>query len=111
MLSTYEYMLAWAMYLLAAIALFVALYLLSRGWAWPVARSLFRGLLAALLFTPAVSMPGSSFLAPANLLSVIALVQHDFDLAEKAFLSLGIAVVLVMLILVTKALVEKMFAR
>ncbi len=103
-----EYGQAWIVYLLAALALYAMLHYLSRNWRWSFPRTAWRGLLVVLLFTPAASVPGSGHLAPAHLVTVIALIQHDFPLAERALLHLLLALLAVIVVIAIKALVTKM---
>lgn len=67
-----DYVLGWAIYLAGACTLMGVVWFWTSRWRIADLRNVLRLLLAAVLFTPIATAPGSAYLAPA---SVVALME------------------------------------
>lgn len=79
MLTTTNYLLAWAVYLLAAAGLLLVLFRLTRGWRPVALRIVLRVVPAVWLLLPAVVEPGAAreTLAPAFMVLLFELTSDD----------------------------------
>lgn len=71
MFDQQEYLIGWAVYLLASAVLLGVAWRWSAGWRLADLRNLVRLLLAAALLTPVATSAGSAYLAPAVVVALI----------------------------------------
>ena len=69
--TTYEYVLAWAVYLLAVAAAQVLCWRVTRPLPWADARRVIQICIFALLITPARLQPSDSYWAPAFMAAIM----------------------------------------
>jgi hypothetical protein len=100
----------WIAYLIAAMV--VAIYWwrftgTMRGGLW---RGWLRWLLAAVLFTPAVSLQGSEQMAPAYIVLLFGMLTDGWEVAEPGGRALGVAIGLGFAVIAATSLVNRVKA-
>lgn len=82
-MSNEEYVIAWTCYLFGAVLLYMACCYFTRWIPWFEVRYLLRLPLAAILFVPAYADPEQFFLAPAIVVSLFDLANHEPGLGVR----------------------------
>ncbi|WP_020406651.1 hypothetical protein [Hahella ganghwensis] len=77
MLTQFGYLSAWAIYLVAGLVFYFAMWPLFKRLGPRPVQLFFRALVAAVLFTPAISVPEQGLWAPAYIVALASLMQND----------------------------------
>lgn len=109
-----DYTIAWCVYLLASVGIFMVVWRLSRSWP-ALLRHALRFLFACIILVPVAVVPGEDALAPAFIVAIFEIAAGNADGAVTALSALALAVVLALLVyacwLACKYLFKKMRAR
>ena len=98
---------AWIAYLFAALLLGIAWWRFTGRMAAGFWRSSLRWMVAAMLFTPAASMPGEAQLAPAYIVLVFGMASEGWEVAEPGARALGTALGLGIAVIAVSSLVNR----
>ncbi|OZG73520.1 hypothetical protein BTA51_10920 [Hahella sp. CCB-MM4] len=77
MLTQFGYLSAWSIYLVAAVVFYFMLWPLFKRLGPRPVQLFFRALVAVVVFTPAISVPEQGLWAPAYIVALVSLMQHD----------------------------------
>lgn len=91
MLSSTEYMIVWACYLLSAAGLTLAWWRLTSAVAWSQLRQVLRALIVMLLFTPWTLEGQPQFWAPAFIVASLDALSDGVQAASRAGIPLLVA--------------------
>jgi len=86
MLTEFDYVVAWIIYLVCAAGLYWTLSRIIKWLKFPVLIYFFNSVLAVMLFTPAISVPDENLWAPAYVVAVYGYIQDEQLLATQAAL-------------------------
>ena len=108
MLNPTNYAVAWGLYLACALGFYLLSWpLLNKIGLGPL-RKFLKGLLAVILFTPAMTVPSENLMAPATLVLIFEAAQGHQDLAIQAGMLLALALTAVFCMMLLDALFRRL---
>ena len=108
MLNEHNYAIAWGLYILSALGFYLLMWPLFNRIPYRVLRRFCKAVLAALLFTPAVTVPSERLMAPATLVLAFEAVQGHVEEAIQAGMLLALALLAVFGMMLLEALFRRL---
>ncbi len=99
-METLDYLMAWLVYLLAAVALSWLHWKLARKLFWLDLAYVMQGTLMAIIFTPWYVLPDQNILAPAIIIFVMDIVTIETVAGIRALVPMAMVVILVDLLII-----------
>ena len=110
-MDSVEYLIAWACYLLGAALLYALFCNVTRWVRWFELRNLLRLPLAAMLFVPVYADPAQPFLAPALIVALFDLANHDPGLGVRGVKLILFVMGALLVLLLIESTARRLLAR
>lgn len=107
-METLEYIIAWLVYLAAAMALAVIGWRILKKYLWRDLAYLLQGFLVAILFTPWYVMPEEELMAPAFIIFLMDTITMDVVAGIRSLIPLVMTMLLSILVTIVLSVVRRL---
>ncbi len=111
MLDLFDYIVGWAVYILAGTVCYMIFYRVTGGIKIKAIANSLRGILIALMFTPWYVSPEADLLAPALMVMMLDMVTVGDTTFVRALVPLTLAIIFAILVALCVPLIKRLFGR